>query len=70
MQQFGRTIQGMFLAAIAPDEPSARDRDAAAVLESVWFHAVVNWATGPEATIDPAEIMRRALGTLFETRSY
>jgi TetR/AcrR family transcriptional regulator, cholesterol catabolism regulator len=69
VHQFGATIQGMFLAAIAPDGPTPRDRDAAAVLESVWFHAVVNWATGPEALIDPAEIMRRALGTLFEARA-
>jgi AcrR family transcriptional regulator len=66
VRQFGTTIQEMFLSAIAPDEPTARDRDAAAVLESVWFHAVVNWATGPEASIDPAAPMRRALGTLFE----
>ena len=67
VQDFGATIQGMFLTAIAPDGPTARDRDAAAVLESVWFHAVVNWATNPDPTTDPAETMRRAVGTLFET---
>ena len=67
VQDFGATIQGMFLAAIAPDGPTARDRDAAAVLESVWFHAVVNWATSPNPESDPAETMRRAVGTLFET---
>jgi AcrR family transcriptional regulator len=68
VQDFGATIKGMFMAAIAPVRPTERDRNAAAVLESVWFHAVVNWSTNPEPTTDPAEAMRRALGTLFETR--
>jgi AcrR family transcriptional regulator len=69
VEDFGSTIQGMFLSAIAPDgAPTERDRNAAAVLESVWFHAVVNWATNPEPTTDPSETMRRALSTLFEHR--
>jgi hypothetical protein len=68
VEEFGSTIQGMFLSAIAPDGPTERDRNAAAVLESVWFHAVVNWATNPAPTTDPSETMHRALGTLFEHR--
>lgn len=68
VRDFGSTIQGMFVAAIAPEEPSERDLAAAAVLESVWFHAVVNWATTPEPTIDPAATMRRAVSTLFEPK--
>jgi AcrR family transcriptional regulator len=66
VQDFGATIRAMFLTAIAPETPTERDRATAAVLESVWFHAVVSWATSPEPTIDPAETMRRAVGALFD----
>ena len=65
---FGATIQEMFVSAIAPDQPTERDRATAAILESVWFHAVVNWAMGPDPPTDPADTMRRALRTLFEAR--
>jgi hypothetical protein len=66
VRDFGSTIEEMFVSAIAPGGPTERDRNAAAVFESVWFHAVVNWATAPEPTTDPGQTMRRALGTLFD----
>jgi AcrR family transcriptional regulator len=66
VSDFGATIQEMFVSAIAPDRPTERDRATAAILESVWFHAVVNWAMSPDPTTDPADTLRRALRTLFE----
>ena len=68
VETFGDTIRAMFASAIAPGGPTSQDNDAAAVLESVWFHAVVSWATSAEAAADPGDVMRRAVGALFGTK--
>jgi len=62
---FGGVLRTMLASAIAPDGPSARDRDIAELLESIWFSALVGWASGTTADGDIGRIMRRACRLLL-----
>jgi len=63
---FGGVLQSMLASAIAPNGPTARDREVAELLESIWFAALIGWTSGTSA--DGGEIghiMRRACGLLL-----
>jgi TetR/AcrR family transcriptional regulator, cholesterol catabolism regulator len=62
---FGGVLQSMLASAIAPDGPTARDREVAELLESIWFSALVGWATGTSTDADIARIMQRAARLLL-----
>jgi AcrR family transcriptional regulator len=62
---FGGVLQAMLASAIAPDGPTARDREVAELLESIWFSALVGWASGTSADGDIARIMQRAAKLLL-----
>src|SRR5512143_3424064 len=62
---FGGVLQAMLASAIAPDGPTGRDRDVAELLESIWFSALVGWASGTMADGDIGRIMRRACRLLL-----
>jgi TetR/AcrR family transcriptional regulator, cholesterol catabolism regulator len=57
---FGGVLQAMLASAIAPDGPTVRDREIAELLESVWFSALIGWASGTFSDADIGRIMRRA----------
>jgi TetR/AcrR family transcriptional regulator, cholesterol catabolism regulator len=57
---FGGVLQAMLASAIAPDGPGARDREVAELLESIWFSALVGWASGTSSDGDIGRIMHRA----------
>jgi len=62
---FGGVLQTMLASAIAPDGPTERDREVADLLESIWFTALVGWASGTTADRDIGVIMRRACALLL-----
>jgi AcrR family transcriptional regulator len=62
---FGQVLQALLASAIAPDGPSVRDREVAQILESIWFSALVGWATGSGSDGSIAEIMQRAARLLL-----
>jgi TetR/AcrR family transcriptional regulator, cholesterol catabolism regulator len=62
---FGGVLQTMLASAIAPDGPTVRDREVAELLESIWFSALIGWASGTAADGDVGRIMRRACGLLL-----
>jgi AcrR family transcriptional regulator len=62
---FGGVLETMLASAIAPDGPTARDREVAELLESIWFSALVGWAGGTTADGDIGVIMRRACDLLL-----
>jgi AcrR family transcriptional regulator len=57
---FGGVLQSMLASAIAPNGPTARDREVAELLESIWFSALVGWASGTSTDADIGRIMQRA----------
>ena len=62
---FGGVLQTMLASAIAPEGPSERDREVAELLESIWFSALVGWASGTSADADIGRIMQRAAALLL-----
>ena len=46
-------------------EATDRDREVAELLESIWFSALVGWASGTSADGDIARIMQRAAKLLL-----
>jgi AcrR family transcriptional regulator len=64
---FGGVLQAMLASAIAPEGPTARDREVAELLESIWFSALVGWASGTSADADIGRIMQRAARLLLPT---
>jgi len=62
---FGGVLERMLASAIAPDGPTERDHEVAELLESIWFTALVGWASGTTSDGDIGGIMRRACGLLL-----
>jgi AcrR family transcriptional regulator len=62
---FGGVLQAMLASAIAPDGPGEREREAADMLESIWFSALVGWACGTLSDADIGRNMRRAAKLLL-----
>jgi hypothetical protein len=52
----------------APAGPNARDRDAAEMLECIWFSSLIGWATGADDEAHIHDVMQRAARTLLGTR--
>ena len=65
---FGGVLQAMLASALAPDGPSKRDREVAEILESVWFAALVGWATGSTTDEHIGQIMRQSTRLLLAKR--
>ncbi len=62
---FATILRGMLAAAIAPGGPKARDREAAEILEGVWFTALVGWAAGTVPDTHIGDVMRRSARMLL-----
>jgi len=65
---FATVLQTMLATAIAPEGPTKRDREAAEILESVWFTALVGWATGSDPDTYIGELMRRSTRLLLPAK--
>jgi TetR/AcrR family transcriptional regulator, cholesterol catabolism regulator len=48
VRAFANVLEGMLATAIAPDGPSPRDRQAAEILQCVWFAGLIGWAVGSD----------------------
>ena len=60
VRNFATITQAVIASAIAPDNPRAADREAAEILERVWFSALIGWATGADSDERMRSIMKRA----------
>jgi len=65
IQGFADVLQAMLASAIAPEDPTARDREVAELLENIWFTALVGWATGTTGDDHIGEIMQKATRLLL-----
>lgn len=65
---FRTVLQTMLATAIALERPTKRDLEVAEILESVWFTALVGWATGTDEDTYIGEIMRRSTRLLLPSR--
>ena len=63
---FGDVLQELLASAIAPDGPTAHDREVAEILEGVWFSALIGWATGAETDEHINEILQRSARALLD----
>ena len=68
IQAFGDVLRTMLASAIAPAGPTARDRQAAEILECIWFSTLIGWATGADDEAHIHDLMRRSARTLLGTR--
>jgi AcrR family transcriptional regulator len=68
IQAFGEVLRTMLASAIAPSGPTARDREAAEILEGVWFSSLIGWATGADADNHIDKVMRTSARALLGTR--
>ena len=51
VRTFGDTLERLLAGAIAPNGPSARDRETGKVLASVCFSTLIMWATGADTEV-------------------
>jgi TetR/AcrR family transcriptional regulator, cholesterol catabolism regulator len=65
---FRTVLQTMLATAIARKGPTKRDREVAEILESVWFTALVGWATGTDTDIYIGELMKRSTRLLLPAK--
>jgi TetR/AcrR family transcriptional regulator, cholesterol catabolism regulator len=65
---FRTVLNTMLASAIAPGRPTKRDQEVAELLESIWFTALVAWATGADAETYIGVIMRRSTALLLPGR--
>ncbi len=63
--QFADMLQTLFASAIAPDGPTRHDLEAARMLQSIWFSAIIVWATGPGTDIHLDDVMHEAARALL-----
>jgi hypothetical protein len=64
---FAYVLETILATAIAPNGPSAADRQAAEILEKVWFTSIIGWATGVNTDEHISTIMRRASLRVLKT---
>jgi TetR/AcrR family transcriptional regulator, cholesterol catabolism regulator len=62
---FRSVLQAILGNAIAEGRSRKRDREIAEILESIWFTALVGWATGADSDVYIGEIMRRSTRLLL-----
>ena len=60
VRNFVALTENILAAAIAPDGATPADREAAEILERVWFTALIGWATGVDPDDRMPIVMRRA----------
>lgn len=65
---FRVVLQTMLATAIAPKGPSKRDLEIAEILESIWFTALIGWATGTDSDAHIGELIRRSTRLLLTNR--
>lgn len=58
-------LQAILANTIASGRSRERDREIAEILESIWFTALVGWATGADSDVYIGEIMRRSTRLLL-----
>jgi AcrR family transcriptional regulator len=66
VRNFVALTENVIAAAISPDGPTTSDREAAEMLERIWFTGLIGWAIGFEVPRD--EIMYRATRRLLGKR--
>ena len=60
VRNFSDVLQALLASAIAPHGPTAADRETSEILQSIWFTALIGWATGSDSDDHIAVIMRKA----------
>jgi AcrR family transcriptional regulator len=60
VRNFSDVLQAILASAIAPKGPTAADRETSEILQSIWFTALIGWATGSDSDDHISVIMRRA----------
>jgi AcrR family transcriptional regulator len=65
VRDFAETLQSMLAMAISPNGPTVHDREAARILESIWFTELIGWASGAKIETDIGEITRIAARVLL-----
>ena len=60
VRNFSDVLQALLASAIAPHGPTAADRETSEILQSIWFTALIGWATGSDSDDHIALIMRKA----------
>jgi AcrR family transcriptional regulator len=68
VREFADTLQGMIALAISPEGPTAHDREAAKILESIWFTELIGWASEADINSNVGDITRVAASTLLAGR--
>jgi TetR/AcrR family transcriptional regulator, cholesterol catabolism regulator len=66
---FRTVLQTMLATAIAPKGPTARDLEVAEILESIWFTALIGWATGTDSDAKIGDIIERSTHLLLGSRA-
>ncbi len=69
LRNFSTITTAVFASAIAPDGANAADRNAAEILERVYFSALIGWATGADDEDRITTIMRRATSRTLRSAS-
>jgi AcrR family transcriptional regulator len=67
VRNFAAIMQAVIASAIAPNRPGSADREAAELLERIWFSALIGWATQVDADDHITTIMRRASLRILKT---
>jgi TetR/AcrR family transcriptional regulator, cholesterol catabolism regulator len=67
VRAFALITQAVLASAISPGGARASDREAAELLEHVYFSALISWATGADADDRMSTIMRRATVRILPT---
>jgi AcrR family transcriptional regulator len=65
VRNFVALTEAILIATIAPNGATAADREAAQILERVWFSTLVSWATGVEDDDRIADVMRTAASRIL-----
>ncbi len=68
VRAFAAITQAVLASAISPNGTRAADRDAAELLEAIYFSALIGWATGADSDDRMTTIMRRATVRILPTR--
>ena len=67
VRAFADITQAVLASAISPNGSSAADREAAELLERIYFSALIGWATGADADDRMTAIMRKATIRILPT---
>jgi TetR/AcrR family transcriptional regulator, cholesterol catabolism regulator len=67
VRNFSALTEAVIANAIAPGGPTASDKEAARILERVWFSALIGWATGSDPDGHIIATMRKAAPRVLQS---